>query len=46
MSLCDNCINFPCTDGMSICQFIGCDRSGQCDIYVPKMKSIKVDKQT
>lgn len=31
-----------CKDCCADCQFIGCDRSGQCNIYVPKLKSRKV----
>jgi hypothetical protein len=34
-----------CKDCCADCQFIGCDRSGQYDIYVPKLKSRKVDDE-
>lgn len=34
-----------CKDCCADCQFIGCDRSRQCDIYVPKLKSRKVNAE-
>ena len=34
-----------CKDCCADCQFIGCDRSGQCDMYVPILKSRRVQNE-